>query len=134
MTRPAVSAVKRKPLTRREFGFLILRQDMLCGCGCGARLDFSEPGMVIDEHLLPLVQGGTNELSNRALWNRKCSLAKTASEAPVNAKGRRLRGETGQTKRRAERKADGTQDRMWRKPPVSPLSKKHPNYRKGTWK
>jgi len=93
----------RKPLTRREFGFLILKQDGLCGCGCKRRLDFTKPKLVTDEHLVPLFSQGANDLENRALWLTECSTAKTAKEAPARAKVRRIEGGKTQADRRAQR-------------------------------
>jgi hypothetical protein len=98
---------KRKPLTKREFGFLIIRQGGLCGCGCGRKLDFSKPGLVTDEHLNSLFSLGTNELDNRALWLTVCSVAKTSAEAPGRAKVRRIEQGKTQADRRQNAKATG---------------------------
>ena len=98
---------KRKPLTKREFGFLIIRQEGLCGCGCGRKLDFSKPGLVTDEHLNSLFSLGTNELDNRALWLTVCSVAKTSAEAPGRAKVRRIEQGKTQADRRDRAKAEG---------------------------
>jgi hypothetical protein len=109
---------KRRPLTRREFGFLIIRQEGWCGCGCGRKLDFSAPKMVTDEHLAPLYSLGTNELDNRALWLTECSVAKTSAEAPGRAKVRRIEGGKTQADKRAQRgptiRGRGF-DRTWKK-------------------
>ena len=85
--------MSRKPLKRREFGLLIIRQDGKCGCGCGKKLDFTKPRRVIDEHLNPLFSGGSNELENRALWDVDCAKAKTSGESFQQAKTRRLSGQ-----------------------------------------
>lgn len=55
----------RKPLTRAQIAEITLRQMGKC-LRCGERLDFSTKGAVIDEHLTPLADGGTNETDNRA--------------------------------------------------------------------
>lgn len=107
---------KRKPLTRREFGLLIIRQDCLCGCGCGQKLDFTKPGAVTDEHLNSLFSLGTNDLTNRALWLTECSKPKTAKEAPDRAKVRRIEGKKTQADKRAKAKANGTHRKMGSKP------------------
>jgi hypothetical protein len=83
---------KRKPLTRVQFATLILAQEGRCGCGCGKKL---QPDAIIDEHLVALDFLGSNELGNRSLWDRDCSKAKTARDLSAAAKGKRLRGETG---------------------------------------
>lgn len=98
---------KRKPLTRREFGFLIIKQDCLCGCGCKQRLDFTKPKLVTDEHLNSLFSGGKNELENRALWLSECSKPKTSAEAPDRAKVRRIEQGKTQADKRAAKKAEG---------------------------
>ena len=114
---------KRRPLTRREFGFLIIKQDCLCGCGCKRRLDFTKPKLVTDEHLNSLFSGGKNELENRALWLSECSKPKTSAEAPGRAKVRRIEGGKTQADKRAQKKAEGRHrpiagkgfDRTWTK-------------------
>ena len=98
---------KRRPLTRREFGFLIIKQDCLCGCGCKRRLDFTKPKLVTDEHLNSLFSGGKNELENRALWLSECSKPKTSAEAPDRAKVRRIEQGKTQADKRAAKKAEG---------------------------
>jgi hypothetical protein len=98
---------KRRPLTRREFGFLIIKQDCLCGCGCKRRLDFTKPKLVTDEHLNSLFSGGKNELENRALWLSECSKPKTSAEAPGRAKVRRIEQGKTQADKRAAKKAEG---------------------------
>ena len=98
------SPEKRKPLTRREFGFLLMQQEGKCGCGCGGKLDFSKPRLVTDEHLCGLASLGTNDLENRALWITECSRAKTSKEAPALAKVRRMNGtKSSQASRRKAR-------------------------------
>lgn len=87
-----VKPEKRKPLTRRQFAELVLRQEGRCGCGCGKKL---RADRIIDEHLQALDHLGSNDLSNRSLWDRDCSKAKNKSDAKATAKGRRLRGEVG---------------------------------------
>lgn len=83
---------KRKPLNRVQFATLILAQSGLCGCGCGKKL---QADRIIDEHVIALDFLGSNDLSNRSLWDRDCSKAKTAKDLAAAAKGKRLRKETG---------------------------------------
>lgn len=83
----------RKPLTRREIVELAVRQLGKCGCGCGFKLDAMVEG-VIDEHLIPLEQTGSNDLKNRALYRKPCAAAKTKTDARNTAKCKRLAGET----------------------------------------
>ena len=106
------SPEKRKPLTRREFGFLLMRQEGKCGCGCGEKLDFSKPRLVTDEHLCALASLGSNDLENRALWITECSRAKTSAEAPGLAKVRRMNGtKSSQVSRRKARGGSSIQGR-----------------------
>lgn len=97
---------KRKPLTRREFGLLIIQQDGKCGCGCGSKLDFTKPRRVVDEHLTPLFSLGSNELENRALWTADCANEKTRNEAPVNAKVRRHMNSKTQAANKSRQRED----------------------------
>jgi 5-methylcytosine-specific restriction endonuclease McrA len=116
--REPVPAQKRKPLTRRQFAELILRQEGRCGCGCGERLKADE---IVDEHLHALNLGGGNELTNRSLWRKQCSQKKTDEhDKPLAAKGARLRGETCNG---PKRKIQGRS--TFGKPEVSTLSKAH---------
>lgn len=94
--------VKRKPLTRVQFATLILAQSGRCGCNCGKKL---KPDQIIDEHVVALDFLGSNDLSNRSLWDRDCSKAKTARDLSDAAKGKRIRGERGS--QWAKRKARG---------------------------
>lgn len=129
--KPPPKAEERKKLKKFEFGFLIIQQDGKCGCGCGQKLDFSQPGMVIDEHLISLQDGGSNDLDNRALYRKECADEKTKKDMGTIAKGKRVRGETGQRARRSKRKAAGkkpliqSRNNLGWKPDnyVSPLSK-----------
>lgn len=127
MTLPDRKPEKRKPLSRREFAFIALRQEGRCGCGCGRKLDFQTERAITDEHVLSLFEGGTNDLDNRELWvTDPCAKAKTAAEKPVQAKIRRRRGEKGQQARRAKNGST-----FWKpKNYVSPLSRESKSYKK----
>jgi len=123
----------RKPLTKREFGLLIINQDGKCGCGCGRKLDFTKPRLVTDEHLTPLFSLGGNELENRSLWLTECSILKTSGELPDMAKVRRIEGKKTQADKRTKAKAEGRY-RPIPSPRVSGLSSKSPGYRKPKWR
>lgn len=78
---------RRKPLTRKQFVELFMRQDGRCP-NCTQKLQ-SKGGQeveIIDEHVNPLWKDGTNELSNRELWCKPCSKPKTAREAGERSK------------------------------------------------
>mgnify|MGYP006269408179 CR=1 FL=1 len=90
-----VPATKRKPLTRKQRFNLYLKQDGNCAnCECRIRLARTALGEVfgsIDEHIIPLALGGSNDLSNRGLYCVPCAKAKTAQvDIPAIAKTKRL--------------------------------------------
>lgn len=96
----STAAEKRKRLNRAQSLFLAVTQLGKCGCGkCGKMLDPLVEG-VVDEHVIALDLGGTNDIGNRSLWRRPCAKAKTAAEGEPIAKGRRIRGDTGNAKKR----------------------------------
>jgi len=83
---------ERKPLTRKQYAELYLRQDGRC-TQCNQRLEIKggEQVTIRDEHVAPLWRGGGNELSNRELWCLPCTKPKDAAEATDRAKGKRVR-------------------------------------------
>lgn len=93
LTREPVEIEKRRVLTRVEVIEIAVRQGGKCGCGCGQKLDALREGCV-DEHVIPLALGGSNDLDNRELWRRPCSAAKTKADQTSIAKAKRLAGET----------------------------------------
>lgn len=105
----------RKPLTRSQLAELVLAQMGNCAA-CGSRLDFAKKGQVVDEHIVPLFSGGTNETSNRELRCKPCATVKTTAEAPGRAKVRRIEGGKTQADKRAAAKAEGTHRKMGHKP------------------
>ena len=99
MNRPAVVIEKRKPLTRAQFGQIMIDQGGRCGCGCGEKLQPMTEG-VTDEHRIPLAIGGTNDLTNRELWRTPCAKAKTAKkDQPAIAKCNRIIARENGTRR-----------------------------------
>lgn len=85
-----MSPEKRKPLTRRQVIEIVLRQEGCCACPCKQKLQPLTEG-VIDEHVIALALGGTNDLANRELWRKPCAALKTASkDAPAIGKVRRI--------------------------------------------
>lgn len=90
---------KRKPLTRKQFLFLCIEQGGKCACPCGVKLQPMTEG-VIDEHLIALELGGTNDIKNRALYRTPCAKAKTATkDAPAIGKVRRIEARLNGTRR-----------------------------------
>ena len=86
--------VRLTPAQRKE---LLSRQDYRCA-QCRLPLRFwldEQPGQIlylpmIDEHIIPLWAGGSNDLSNRALYCVDCAKAKTKREATARGKVNRL--------------------------------------------
>ena len=97
---------KRRPLTKAQIAELTLRQMGKC-LRCGERLDFTTKGAVIDEHLRPLADGGTNETSNRAFFCKPCATPKTAKEARDRGKSKRIAEGRTQADRRQRKKEAG---------------------------
>lgn len=90
--------VVRAPLTRRETIELAVRQGGRCGCGCGEKLNALTEGC-IDEHVISLGAGGTNELANRALWRTPCAKAKTVTDKGLIGKVKRIEARENGTRR-----------------------------------
>lgn len=91
-----------------------MRQNYLCGCGCGSALRFEVDGVMvlapmIDEHMIPLGLLGSNDLSNRQLWAVACSAKKTAKrDIPAIAKAKRLERDADPlTRRKTKRPLKG---------------------------
>lgn len=88
----------RRPLTRRETIELAVRQGGRCGCGCGEKLNALTEG-VIDEHLISLEAGGTNDLDNRSLFRKPCADAKTKLDKGIIASCKRIEARANGTRR-----------------------------------
>lgn len=113
-----IEPTPRKRLTIAEVAQLRERQSWLCGCGCGKPLftvvkqDAPYPvsgqrvmHTWIDEHILPLDLGGSNDLSNRAIYLIECAIQKTRADLKRIAKARRLRRDADpETRRQPVRK------------------------------
>lgn len=69
-----VGTTKRKPLTPTQRLKLFEAHKGLCGL-CGAQIRAGEQW--IDEHIIPLGLGGTNDMENRAPVHVQCANSKT---------------------------------------------------------
>ena len=99
MNRERVVIEKRKPLSRAEFGQLMIDQEGKCDCGCGEKLQPMTEG-VIDEHRVALALGGTNDLTNRHLFRKPCARRKTdQKDTPAIAKVKRIEARLNGTRR-----------------------------------
>jgi 5-methylcytosine-specific restriction protein A len=80
-----VATTPRKPLTPRQRLKLFEDRKGLCH-RCGLKI----VGSFIDEHVIPLALGGSNDWSNRAVTHPKCAAIKTREEdMPRIAKAKR---------------------------------------------
>lgn len=121
LQRETVVPIQRKRLTRVQFAQLMLEQEGRCAA-CREKL---RADLIVDEHLTPLDQLGTNDLSNRALYCTACARAKTEDDQADIRHGRRVRGETGQKRTRVLRKL-----KPWTQPRTFPTNRDGPFKRK----
>lgn len=77
---------KRKPLTTKERVENFKAHNGTC-CICGGKIHVTEAW--IDEHMLALAMGGTNEMSNRGIAHVKCAKVKTKDDMGQIAKAKR---------------------------------------------
>lgn len=121
ISRTPVQREPRRSLSRIEFAQLMLQQEGRCPA-CGERLIADQ---IIDEHLVPLACGGSNDLENRALFCRGCAREKTIDDNAAFIHGRRIRGEIGQKRRRELRRTKPwTQQRTFPTNRDGPLKRK----------
>jgi len=112
LVREAVELHERKPLTQHD-ACPVCRAPLVLVIN---EVDVCEP--MIDEHILPLWLGGSNDLSNRALYCIPCARAKTKREATERGKVLRLaRDADPSTRRQPIRKLRG---RGFPKDPLRP--------------
>lgn len=121
MDHTPVDATPRKRLTLAERLTILARQDDLCA-GCRETLIWtvidgkSVYGPMIDEHIVPLWSGGSNDLSNRELRCVPCAKAKTRKEATERAKVMRIQAKLkprDQWPKAAPIRSRGFQRRQW---------------------
>jgi 5-methylcytosine-specific restriction endonuclease McrA len=92
-----VEPTPRRRLTRAERSLLLERQNDCCAGPCGKSLVWSviddRPvyGPMIDEHVIPLDLGGSNDLTNRELLCVPCAKQKTRADRTAIAKAARIR-------------------------------------------
>lgn len=94
--REPLEATERKRLTAAEKATLLQRQQHRCAGPCQESLIWSvvdgKPvyGPMIDEHIIPLQLGGSNDLTNRELRCVPCAKEKTRADRKVIAKVARI--------------------------------------------
>jgi 5-methylcytosine-specific restriction protein A len=96
-----VTIEPRKPLTRKQ---RVEAHDLHGGicCVCGLPIPRGEP--FIDEHIIPLGIGGSNEQSNRGMAHLPCAKAKTRKDQNMIAKAARVRAKHLGIRKRGGRK------------------------------
>jgi len=82
--------MKRKPLTRLARTRIFDAHKGKC-CICKLHIDAEHGVKWIVEHPKPLWLGGADDETNMAPAHQACAVEKTAAEAPVKAKGDRVR-------------------------------------------
>jgi 5-methylcytosine-specific restriction protein A len=101
--------LKRTPLNQRQKEKLWERQAGLCAA-CREPL---EAGRFEDDHALALIDGGTNDLSNRRLLHPRCHRPKSAQEHSANSHVKRIKyGRTKRSRPMPGTKASGIRKRM----------------------
>lgn len=104
--REAVESTPRERLRPREKALILERQHDRCAGPCGESLIWSvidgKPvyGPMIDEHILPIWLGGSNDLSNRELRCVPCAKAKTREDMKRINKTKRLERDANPETRR----------------------------------
>lgn len=79
---------RRKPLTRNQRAKMHDEHGSTC-CICLEAIPAGEP--FIDEHIIPLELGGSNDMSNRGPAHVGCAKKKTQRDLKLIAKAKRVR-------------------------------------------
>lgn len=88
--------LKRKSFTAREVASVFIKYDGRCA-HCSEKVKLGEYAV---DHIHALDHLGKHELENWQLLCVGCHKLKTASDVKASAKGRRIRGETGNTRKK----------------------------------
>jgi 5-methylcytosine-specific restriction protein A len=102
---------KRKPLTRRQ---RLLAHDKHGGtcCVCLQLIAPGEP--FIDEHIIPLAIGGSNDTGNRGIAHIQCAKIKTQRDRKMIDKSARVRAKHLGIRKRVSRPIPGSKASGWR--------------------
>ena len=111
MTRTIPEPEKRKPLNMSQ-KIAVFARDALC-----PKCFKPFAGKVEFDHIHALDQGGAHAVENIQPLCVACHKDKSRADQKRSAKNRRLREETGQTKRRKARGGSSIQSRGFQKPP-----------------
>jgi 5-methylcytosine-specific restriction enzyme A len=80
---------RRRKLSRLQRIGVFDRAGGVC-CLCPHKIDFLKEKWIV-EHIKPLWLGGADDETNMGPAHERCAIDKTAGEAPVKAKGDRIR-------------------------------------------
>jgi 5-methylcytosine-specific restriction protein A len=92
---------KRKPLTRKQ---RVDAHDLHGGICCVCQEPIAPGEPFIDEHIIPLALGGSNDNSNRGMAHIPCAKIKTRRDQNMIAKAIRMRAKHLGIKKRGGRK------------------------------
>lgn len=81
---------KRRPLTRLQRVKLFDAHNGICVI-CKLPIDATRGTKWVAEHVIPLWLGGADDETNMGPAHERCAIEKTVKEAPVKAKGDRVR-------------------------------------------
>ncbi len=107
-----VETTPRTRLSAAERRILLERQGFRCAA-CSEALTLELNGQtllaaMVDEHVLPLALGGTNELANRELRCPACAKKKTSKDLKAILKVKRIqRRQAGETPKKREIRSRG---------------------------
>lgn len=122
MTVPVIEP--RKPLTRNQRA---KAHDEHGGTCCVCLLPIAPGERFIDEHIIPLELGGTNDKTNRGIAHIVCAKIKTKRDVALIAKAKRVRAKHLGIKSRKSRPIPGSKGSGIRKPFNAPAYK-DPNW------
>lgn len=106
--------MRRKPLTRLQRVKLFDSVGGKC-CLCGAVIRAERGDRWIVEHLKSLWLGGADDETNMGPAHERCAIAKTTREAPVKAKGDRIRAKHLGIRKTVSRPMPGSKASGWKR-------------------
>lgn len=104
---------RRKPLTRKQRSDAHDTHGGIC-CVCQFPIAKGEP--FIDEHIIPLALGGSNDANNRGMAHRQCAARKTKVDVSKTAKAVRIRAKHLGIPKRKGPPMPGSRASGWKKP------------------
>jgi len=122
LPRGIFTANARRSLTPKQRAQLFLSADGKC-CLCGGRIDGARERWIV-EHLVPLADGGTNDIDNLAPAHEACAKPKTAREATGRARLKRAGMRHLGVKPRKSRPMPGSRASGWKKPMHGPAHRR----------